>query len=106
MCDTICEQILDTLVGYLQRVDVLSKNGDKGLAYSEGLTGYATLTILIDAYMSANMLSRDLYIRFKRALHIFKDFVESLKNSTISAPGSTEVFGTALEAPMLLTITS
>ncbi|MCC6046510.1 MAG: hypothetical protein LM572_06975 [Ignisphaera sp.] len=83
MCNAICKQILDTMLEYLHRADALCKSEYRDLAYVEGLTGYITLTLLVEAYMSSGMLSSDLYIRFKRALHLYKDFVESLKNSSI-----------------------
>jgi len=64
---------------YIEKVEALHVHGLTDEAYKVGLTGYVTISILVEAYRNAGMLSEALYIRLRKVLYMYKDFVESIK---------------------------
>ncbi len=64
---------------YVEKVEALYVHGLTDEAYRVGLTGYVTISILVEAYRNAGMLSEALYIRLRRVLHMYKDFVEGIR---------------------------
>jgi len=64
---------------YIEKVESLYVHGLTDEAYKVGLTGYVTISILVEAYRNAGMLSEALYIRLRRVLCMYKDFVVSIR---------------------------
>jgi uncharacterized radical SAM superfamily protein len=100
-CDLICQQLADVVLDHLENVKAWSLLKEYNTAYKTGVTGYVVASILVDAYREAGMLDEDFSIRFKKVLHLYKDFINSLKygsSTTINDDtGNAEVISTAIE---------
>ena len=100
-CDLICQQLADVVLDHLENVKAWSLLKEYNTAYKTGVTGYVVASILVDAYREAGMLDEDFSIRFKKVLHLYKDFINSLKHGSSTTinddTGNAEVISTAIE---------
>jgi len=100
-CDLICQQLADVVLDHLENVKAWSLLKEYNTAYKTGVTGYVVASILVDVYREAGMLDEDFSIRFKKVLHLYKDFIISLKHGSSTTinddTGNAEVISTAIE---------